>query len=146
MQIINENTGYIELCESKAHNVWVDGYIVIGSYTLIFRTNEKDESPKKWVNRKGFQIYSLCFENECKSFLLHNIPAHAVAIQKKQIQHNILAIMFCTYYNSYRFSNAVSKWETRLVLQKLSYNIIYMVNIILCPMVKLLVWEHSIIL
>ena len=71
MQIINENTGYIELCESTVHNDWVDGYIVIGSYTLIFRTNENEKnngSPKKWVNRKGFQIYSLCFENECKSF------------------------------------------------------------------------------
>ena len=73
MQIINENTGYIELCES---NDWVDGYIVRGSYTLIFRTNENE---KNWVNRKGFQIYSLCFENECKSFLLHNI--HCIHMQ-----------------------------------------------------------------
>ena len=73
MQIINENTGYIELCESITHDDWVDGYIVRGSYTLIFRTNENEKKNENWVNRKGFQIYSLCFENECKSFLLHNI-------------------------------------------------------------------------
>ena len=55
------------MCDNTTDDRWGDQEIATGGYTLIFRTNLKDNNNNR-VNGKGFQIYSLCFENKCKPF------------------------------------------------------------------------------
>ena len=64
VEIDRQNYGFKIMCNNTLDDSWGDQEIAIGSYKLIFRTNMNN---KKWVKRKGFQIYSLCFETKCKS-------------------------------------------------------------------------------
>ena len=64
IQIVRGNTGPTKICHNLTNSNWGNQAIAIGSYKVVFRTNVHN---KKWVNGKGFQIYSLCFNNTRKS-------------------------------------------------------------------------------
>ena len=65
VEIDTVSSGYTIMCNKTTDNSWGEQHIATGGYTLIFRTNLNEQ---RWLVGKGFQIYSLCFQNECKAF------------------------------------------------------------------------------
>ena len=65
VEIDRGSLGYTKMCDNTTDDSWGEQHIATGGYTLIFRTNLNNKNNK---NGKGFQIYSLCFQNERKSF------------------------------------------------------------------------------